>query len=251
MRAAADRIVSLAADALQARGRFTWALGGGKTPSELYSLLVSPEYRERIDWSRVHFFWGDERCVPPDHPDSNYRMASATLLEVLTPPDDQVHRMQGELDPIEAASQYERELEESLGGDRLGRFPRFDLILLGMGADGHTASLFPGSRALTEKERLVVATSASSFSASASGAPRLPGAPTALRLSLSLPMLSAARSVLFLVAGADKAERLADVLAGPHPGPPYPAELVRPEHGAEWFVDAAAGSRLGASQSRA
>lgn len=235
MRAAAERIVALTEQAIGARGRFTWALGGGSTPKELYALLASADYVGRVDWSRVHFFWGDERCVPPEHPESNYRMARETLLDVVRPAAERVHRMQGELEPSQAAARYQSELERSFELAPSEHFPRFDLILLGMGADGHTASLFPGSAALDEAKRWVVASRAS----------HLPQARTVLRLTLTLPVLSAARCALFLVAGTDKAERLAEVLSGRHLGPPYPAELVRPELGAEWLVDSAAAAMWG------
>jgi 6-phosphogluconolactonase len=235
MRAAADRIVALAEQAIRTHGRFLWALAGGSTPAELYALLASPEYVRRIDWAHVHFFWGDERCVPPEHHDSNFRMARDTLLGVVRPPEQNVHRMPGELEPSEAAARYQIELERAFDGGATERFPRFDLILLGMGADGHTASLFPGSAGLLESERWVVANRAEHLAADI----------TALRLTLTFPVLDAARNVLFLVAGADKAQRLAEVLSGTHPGPPYPAELVRPELGAEWFVDSAAGAKIG------
>jgi 6-phosphogluconolactonase len=237
MRAAADRIVALAEQAIRTHGRFMWALGGGSTPEQLYTLLASPEYIGRIDWPHVHFFWGDERCVPPEHHDSNYRMARASLLDVVQPPEAHVHRMQGELEPSEAAALYQIELERAFDGAPTDRFPRFDLILLGMGADGHTASLFPGSAGLAEKERWVIANQASHLAANL----------TAVRLTLTLPVLNAARNVLLLVAGADKAERLAQVLSGEHAGPPFPAELVQPELGAEWFVDSQAGAKIGES----
>ncbi|OQX69486.1 MAG: 6-phosphogluconolactonase [Sorangiineae bacterium NIC37A_2] len=246
-RAVADRIVAVAEEAIRERGRFTWALSGGRTPSELYMLLASPEWSKRIDWSRVHFFWGDERCVPPDHRDSNYRMASDTLLSAVHAPPENVHRMRGELEPGEAASRYDRELRQTLEGELRNTFPRLDLVLLGMGADGHTASLFPGSLALTERERAVVATTVlvgGEMGAPASGVLARPGAGANQRLTLTLPMISAARTVVFLVAGADKASRLLDVLSGQHPGPPYPAELVRPEGGAQWFVDRAAHAKV-------
>lgn len=234
MRAAADRIVALAEQAVRVHGRFMWALGGGSTPAELYSLLASAEYVRRIDWSRVHFFWGDERCVPPEHHDSNYRMAKSTLLDVVQPPESHVHRMLGEVEPSEAAARYQIELERAFDGAPTDQFPRFDLILLGMGGDGHTASLFPGSPGLAERERWVIANEATHLAASL----------TSVRLTLTFPVLNAARNVLFLVAGADKAERLAEVLSGKHAGPPYPAELVQPELGAEWLVDGAAGANI-------
>jgi 6-phosphogluconolactonase len=226
MRAAADEVVGLAADAIGRRGRFDWVLAGGKTPEELYTLLASRDYRSRVDWSRVHFYWGDERCVPPDHADSNYRMARASLLEPLQPPPQNVHRMQGELEPALAAERYEAELRACLDPPE-GSFPAFDLILLGMGADGHTASLFPGSPGLAETRRWVVANPVEALATT--------------RLTLTLPVLNAAASVLFLVAGADKAERLKEVLSGTS-NPVLPSQRVRPR-GAEphWFVDGAAG----------
>jgi 6-phosphogluconolactonase len=235
MRAAADRIVALAEQSIRAHGRFMWALAGGNTPAELYALLASAEYVQRIDWSRVHFFWGDERCVPPEHHDSNYRMARQALLDVVQPPPGHVHRMLGELEPNEAAARYQMELERAFDGAPTDHFPRFDLILLGMGSDGHTASLFPESAGLAERERWVIANQATHV------APTL----TSVRLTLTFPVLNAARNVVFLVAGADKADRLLEVLTGRHAGPPYPAERVQPELGAEWLIDSQAGAKLG------
>lgn len=232
MRAAADRVVGLAADAITARGRFDWALAGGSTPEALYRLLASPDYASRIDWSRVHFFWGDERCVPPDHPDSNYRMARLALLDALAPPPDNIHRMDGELPPQIAAERHEAELERHFDLHVGERFPELDLILLGMGGDGHTASLFPGTPGLAERRRWVVANPIESLGVT--------------RLSLTFPVLDAAAHVLFLVAGADKAERLAQVLSDDAVAEPLPAQRVRP-HGErpEWLVDAAAAARIG------
>jgi 6-phosphogluconolactonase len=231
MRAAADEVVGQAAGAIGRRGRFDWALAGGKTPEELYALLASREYVSRVDWSRVHFYWGDERCVPPDHPDSNYRMARASLLDAIQPPAENVHRVPGELEPKLAAERYEAELRRCFDRaehfELTGGFPAFDLILLGMGPDGHTASLFPGSPALAETRRWVVANPIEAL--------------TTTRLTLTLPVLNAAASALFLVAGADKAERLGQVLSGAS-SPELPAQRVRPR-GVEpqWFVDGAAG----------
>jgi 6-phosphogluconolactonase len=233
MRAAADRIIGLAAEAIAARGRFDWALAGGSTPEALYRLLASPDYAARIDGSRVHFFWGDERCVPPDHADSNYRMARLALLDTLAPPPENIHRMAGELPPPLAAARYEAELEHHFGlrvGDGV---PTFDLVLLGMGGDGHTASLFPGTPALTERRHWVVENPIASLGVT--------------RLSFTFPVLDSAARVLFLVAGADKAERLAQVLTGPAVAEPWPARRVRPRAGdPEWLVDAAAAAQLGA-----
>lgn len=231
MRAAAERIVSCASAAIAARGRFSWVLSGGNTPQRLYMLLATADYASRIDWARVHFFWGDERCVPPDHPDSNYRMARESLFDVVKPPAENVHRMHGERDPAEAADAYAAVLREFFGLPG-GVAPHFDLILLGMGDDGHTASLFPGSAALLEEERWVVANWVEKFGT--------------WRLTFTLPVLNAARRVAFLVAGADKAERLAQVFSGEPALAPLPAQRVRPASGeAEWFVDTPAGASLG------
>lgn len=232
LRAAAERIVLLAQAAIAARGRFSWALAGGSTPESLYALLASREYAARIDWTRTHFFWGDERCVPPDHAQSNYGMARRSLLDVVQPPDAHVHRMQGELEPAMAARAYEQELENHFEASVGAGFPRFDLILLGMGADGHTASLFGGTAALGERRRWAVDNQV----------PKL----GEVRLTLTLPLLNAAAHVLFLVAGADKAAPLGAVLAaGGAPGAQadatLPAARVRPSAGElEWFVDAPA-----------
>jgi 6-phosphogluconolactonase len=238
MRAAADEVVGQAASALGRRGRFDWALAGGKTPEELYRLLASRDYVSRVDWSRVHFYWGDERCVPPEHPDSNYRMARASLLDAIRPPAENVHRMPGELEPTLAAERYEAELRRCFASREASSelppsvqaFPAFDLILLGMGPDGHTASLFPGTPALAETRRWVAANPVEAHGTT--------------RLTLTLPVLNAAARVLFLVAGADKAERLEEVLSGTSAAS-LPAQQVRPR-GAEplWFVDAAAGRLL-------
>jgi 6-phosphogluconolactonase len=235
MVAAAERIVALAERAIAERGRFMWALAGGSTPEQLYELLATSAYGTRVDWSRVHFFWGDERCVEPAGPGSNYGMARRSLLDVIGPPASNVHRMRGELEASAGADDYERELKQAfaVAGEQV---VRFDSILLGMGGDGHTASLFPGSALLQEAQRSVCVSRVDGLS---------PGTP-ATRLTLTLRVLNAARHVMFLVAGADKAQRLAEVLQGEHPGPPFPAELVRPAAAAEWFVDDLAGALLGA-----
>jgi 6-phosphogluconolactonase len=247
MRAAAERIAQLAERAIAARGRFDWALAGGKTPEQLYGLLARPPYAAsptggvgRIDWSRVHFFWSDERCVPPEHPDSNYRMARESLLDRVRPPEGHVHRMRGEQPPSAEASRYERELGGGAAGSAETAPPRLDLILLGMGSDGHTASLFPGDAALDERTRWVAAA-------------RTNG-PGVARLTFTLPLINAARAVLFLVAGKDKAGPLATVMGRARPGagaappsdtPALPAQRVQLEDGElEWFVDAEAAALL-------
>ena len=221
-RAAAEHCVTLAAEAIAARGRFAVALSGGSTPCATYALLATEEFDARVDWSRVHVFWGDERCVPPDHPDSNYRMARQALLDKTSIPTENVHRIRGELPPDQAATAYQAELEAVLGAGG-----RFDLISLGMGEDGHTASLFPGTAALHEQTRWVVA--------------HYVGKLSVWRVTLTPVAINAAAHVTFLVSGAGKAERLREVLDGPHQPDVLPAQIVRPTDGRLlWLADAAA-----------
>jgi 6-phosphogluconolactonase len=225
-RAAAEHFVTLATAAIAARGQFVVALSGGSTPRTTYALLASDEFAARMDWPRVRVFWGDERCVPPDHPHSNYRMAREALLDKVPIPTENVHRMRGELPPDQAATAYQEELEAVLGAGG-----RFDLILLGMGADGHTASLFPGTTALHEQTRWVVAHHVDKQSA--------------WRVTLTPVAINAAVHVIFIVSGAGKAERLRQVLAGPYQPDILPAQIVRPTHGRLlWLVDAAAAVHL-------
>jgi 6-phosphogluconolactonase len=228
VRAEAARIVTLAKETIEARGRCLVALSGGSTPRPLYELLATAPYASRIDWSRLHLFWGDERCVPPDHPDSNYRMTREALIDRVPLPEENVHRIHGEDEPEDAALAYERLLREFFG--RAGTPERsFDLVLLGMGPDGHTASIFPGTAATTETRRWVMPVHVER--------PR-----DMWRVTLTAVVLNAAAEVTFLVAGADKAARLREVLGdggGDHP--PLPAQLIRPTHGIlSWMVDAAA-----------
>ncbi|HYX89985.1 MAG TPA: 6-phosphogluconolactonase [Myxococcaceae bacterium] len=233
---AAGEFVQSATRAVAARGLFTVALSGGSTPRRLYRLLsdVKAPFRGQVPWERVHVFFGDERHVPPDHPDSNYRMAHEVLLAHV--PTASVHRMRGEEpDPASAAASYEQELRRffELGAPGVAP-PQFDLVLLGLGPDGHTASLFPGSEALEERRRWAVAVFVERIGAQ--------------RISLTFPVLNRAREVLFLVSGSEKAEALARVLA-PGPGVELPpASRVRPEAGAlVWMVDRAACARLPSS----
>ena len=222
--AGARRVAAAASGALARSDRFTLALSGGRTPCALHARLLE----ERIDWARTVLLFGDERCVPPGHPDSNYGMARETLLDRLPVPPARVLRMEGEREPAEAAERYARALREIFPADP---FPRLDLVILGMGPDGHTASLFPGTEALEERERWVVA----------NHVPRL----DAWRLTLTLPVLTSAAATLFLVAGADKARALAEAFGGlPHPRP-HPCELARPRRGTlTVLADRAAGSAL-------
>ncbi|MBK9139243.1 MAG: 6-phosphogluconolactonase [Verrucomicrobia bacterium] len=215
--------------AVSQRGRFAVALAGGRTPRQFYEALAGAA-SGRVPWGAVEIFFGDERPVPPEHPDSNYAMAQASLLGRVPLPPGQVHRIRAELAPASAADEYERTLRARF---RLstGEVPRFDLVLLGLGADGHTASLFPGTNALSETQRLVCANWVPKFGHH--------------RVTLTLPVLNAARQVVFLVAGADKAEVVKEVLAGPDREPPHPATLVQPAAGElHWLLDAAAASAL-------
>jgi len=217
-REAADRIVTLARSAIAAHGRFTVALSGGSTPRLLYERLIT----QPIEWQHVHVFWGDERCVPPDHPDSNYGLSQRVLLAHVDIPAQNVHRLPGEIGPVQAAQRYEAELLAVLGTQ-----PRFDLILLGLGSDAHTASLFPNTPALHEQQRWVVAQYVDKLQAN--------------RLTLTPPIINAAANVIFLIAGADKAAALRSVWHGPHNPDQYPAQSVAPTTGhVTWLVDQAA-----------
>jgi 6-phosphogluconolactonase len=197
------------------------------------------ELAPRVDWSRVHVFWGDERCVPPDHPDSNYRMAREALLDRVLLPEANVHRIEGELGPEEAAVAYERTLRaffvEHSGEGGGAAAPRFDLILLGMGKDGHTASLFPGHPVLEETKRWVAAVAVPAI------APALP------RVTLTLPVLNVAGGVTFVVAGREKREVLRAVLDNPETARDlYPAAMIQPRGRLTWLLDEAAHPSAGA-----
>jgi len=229
-RAAADIFVSLAPQLHGNQRPFRVALAGGTTPQAFYTLLASAEYRNRVAWEQVSFFFGDERAVPPDHPDGNYRAANDALFRPLDISPKNIYRMRGEMPDLEAAAvAYERELQSAFEGARV---PHFDLVFLGMGPDGHTASLFPGSPALAECTRLVVPVT---------DAPK----PPPRRLTLTVPVLNAAKLVLFMATGTDKAQALREVFKGTASPDQCPAKHVRP--GPErlaWLVDEAAGRML-------
>jgi 6-phosphogluconolactonase len=228
--AAAEEVIRSATDAVAQRGRFTIALSGGSTPRNLYTLIAA-NASTILPWDQMFFFWGDERHVPPDSPDSNYRMAKEALLSKVPIPAANIFPIPAENpDASEAAETYEQTLQKFFAVAP-GEFPRFDLILLGMGPDGHTASLFPETAALQEKSRLVVANWVEKLGSS--------------RITFTLPLLNAARCVAFLVSGADKAAALHEVLEGNAPAEKYPSRLVQPRDGKLiWFVDRAAASGL-------
>lgn len=223
-RAAAEEIAKSAEEAIAARGRFTIALSGGDTPKPVYRLLAR---EPRIDWDRVHVFWGDDRHVPPGHPESNFGMAMDTLLSKVSIPLDNVHRMRTEKQDAErAAEEYEWTLRSAFGLEE-GEWPRFDLVLMGIGEDGHTASLFPGSEAVRERNRLVIAPWVSSLGT--------------FRITLTAPVFNRAALALFLVSGEKKAEALRAVLEGDFQPDRFPAQVIRPEEGKLlWLVDRAA-----------
>jgi 6-phosphogluconolactonase len=231
--AAAEEVIRSATDAVAQRGLFTIALSGGSTPRNLYTLIAA-NASATLPWSQMFFFWGDERHVAPDNPDSNYRMAKEALLSKVPVPPANIFPVPAENpDAAQAAEIYEQTLRRFFAVAP-GEFPRFDLILLGMGPDGHTASLFPETPALQEKSRLVVANWVEKLGSS--------------RITFTLPLLNAARRVAFLVSGTDKVAALHEVLEGSAPAEKYPSRLVQPSEGKViWFVDRAAASELSAA----
>ncbi len=227
---AARRFVQLAAQAINDRGIFIVSLAGGSTPNQMYEVLASESHNAQIDWNKIHFFWGDERCVPPDHPDSNYRKAKITLLDHVPVPPDHIHRIPGELPPEHAAEVYEETLLRffsSLPGEEERRQARFDLVLLGMGDDGHTASLFPGTPAVNEHMRWVKAQYVDKIAA--------------WRITLTPAILNRAWQVIFLVSGQAKSYTLPLVIYGAYQPDRYPAQVIKPAVGEpQWLVDEAA-----------
>lgn len=218
--ALAEKIGAISTAALEQRPGFSLVLAGGSTPGELYSLLAGPAWRDRIAWSRAHVFFGDERCVPPDHPDSNYRMVRQTLLSAVPIPSKQIFRMHGEADPDQEAATYQKRIETTLSMISPGK-PLFDLVLLGLGEDGHTASLFPGDEALLSNA-LVTA-----VAAPRSMTPSLP------RISLTLRGIILARHICFLVHGRAKQEIVQAVLADSSGR--YPAAMVE-NNTVSWYL---------------
>lgn len=219
--------MDLAQAAITQHERFTVALAGGSTPKGLYARLAQPPHRDDAIWANTHIFWGDERMVPPDQPGSNYHMAHETLLSHVALSPDHIHPIPTDVEPGRAAALYERTIQAGFGLEA-GAFPRFDLVLLGMGNDGHTASLFPGSFVLDEQNALVMSPYVDHLDAH--------------RITLTLPVINAAANVLFLVTGDNKAATLRDVLAGTKS---LPAQLVTPAQGrVTWLLDEAAAAHL-------
>ena len=228
-REAARFFCELSQQSVQRSGRFAVALAGGSTPKTLYRLLAE-DFRERVDWNRVHLFWADERCVPPSHADSNFAMVRDALLSRVEIPDANVVRMRGEDPPDAAAAAYERVLRAQFHLEP-AEWPRFDLVLLGLGDDGHTASLFPGSPATTVADRLVV--------------PNYVEKLDAHRLTMTFPVINHAANIVFLVSGRSKTNALKDVLAAKGDDVERPARRVNPEDGrVVWIVDEDAASGI-------
>jgi len=230
-RAAAVRFTGLARERAQQGKVFSAALSGGSTPRTFLEMLANPEFSQRIQWESVHLFQVDERCVPPDHLQSNYRMINGRLLRLVPAAADNFHRMQAELEDRDAASaQYELQIRETLAPAE-GHLPSFDLIFLGLGSDGHTASLFPGTAALAESSKWVC--------------PNYVEKLQMHRLTLTYPVLNAAREVIFLVAGSGKAEVLCRVLEGGRDPKHFPAQGIQPAEGSvTWYLDREAASLL-------
>ena len=227
-RAAAVRFADASRESITSKKTFTVALSGGYTPKSLYLLLSSDQYSRTIDWPHVHIFWADERCVPRDDEQSNFKLAFDTFLTKVPVPDENVHGIRGEESPDRGAKAYEADLREFFGESVL---PAFDLILLGLGQDGHTASIFPGSSASTEQEHLAVAV------------PKQPPEPD--RITLTLPVLNNALRIIFLVSGGAKAHIVKEILEGPETEGKYPAGLVHPARGRlTWLLDKAAAALL-------
>jgi 6-phosphogluconolactonase len=227
---AAEEIAHFAGEAVCTHGEFTLCLSGGSTPAATYEMLGS-KFHFSIDWKEVQFFWGDERCVPPDDPACNYAMTLRTLLSKLALKPSQVHRVLGEQPPDQAARAYEDELRSHFAlGD--GEFPRFDVVLLGLGENAHTASLFPGSAAIHESERLALAVD-------------VDDPIQRHRVTVTPPVINNASRVMFLVAGQAKAQAVWNVLKGPRDVDKFPAQVVAPERGELiWLLDKAAASLI-------
>ena len=229
-KAVTEELQNSSSQAKKAKQRFNLVLAGGSTPRTVYEFLAQSEFKNSISWDAIHFFWGDERCVPPDHEDSNYLMARQALLDPLAIHQQNIHRICGENDPSDEASRYAQEIKRHCHGAS-GETPRFDWILLGLGTDGHTASLFPGVKPLEDPSGLcAVAVHPESGQK---------------RITLTNKVLNQAKRVSFIVTGASKAQVVAEILNQSPQYQNYPAAQVHPEQGTlEWFLDAEAASKL-------
>ncbi len=226
---AAEEIVHISGEAICTHGQFTLCLTGGNTPAGVYTLIAT-RFQLSVDWNAVHLFWGDERCVPPDHPASNFAMANRTMLSRLNLNASQIHRIRGEDEAEIAAAKYEKDLVEFFSLEE-GEFPCFDLVLLGLGENVHIASLFPGNPAIHENRRLAVAVEVD--------------APQPRRISLTPPVLNHAARVMFIVSGANKAEAVKLALEGPRDIDRYPAQLIDPDRTeVMWLLDRPAASQI-------
>jgi 6-phosphogluconolactonase len=226
---AASIFIRTSKNAIATRKRFAVAISGGSTPRGFYALLGSEAYRHQVDWQDVHFFWADERCVFKEDEASNFKAAFETLLSRVALPDKNIHRIKGEEAPDKAARDYEEEIRRFFGESER---PRFDLIILGMGEDGHTASLFPGSKSIDETVRLAI--------------PVYLGEPKKDRITLTLPVLNGADQILFLVSGVSKAAVLSEILKDGGKKKELPAGMIRPARGSiTWLIDQQAAGRLG------
>ncbi len=229
--AVARQFAAIATQAVAAHRRFSVVLSGGGTPQTLYRLLAQQPYRDQLPWAQTHVFWGDERCVAPDHAQSNYYQARVALLNHVAILPNHIYRVQSELEPASAASDYAGQLQ--IFAARGQAWPRFDLVLLGMGNDGHTASLFPGPIAPAEQTAPTLAVTTA-----------YQGRP-AKRVTLTPLVFNAARHIFFLATGASKAAALAAVLYGPHDPEQWPAQRIQPTQGSLiWFVDQAAAAQI-------
>jgi len=223
--AAANAIYNIAVTAIAEHGKFNIALSGGSTPKSLFKVLAT-RYQQEFSWEQTQIFWSDERCVPPESPDSNYYLAKTTLFDHIAIPPSNIYRVKGEIEPQAAAAEYEEILKQALSA-----LPRFDVILLGMGDDGHTASLFPGTTALKVHDRLVI----ENF------------VPTKdmWRITFTDVTINAAANIMFLISGRDKTDRLQQVLEGQYQPDTLPAQLVKPKNGnLIWFIDESAAAKL-------
>jgi 6-phosphogluconolactonase len=225
--ATAEEIIDCIAEAVRKRGRCNIALAGGSTPRDVYTLLATKPYKNLVCWDDVSLFWGDERTVAPDDPESNYRMVRHTLLDLIDIPEKNVHRIRGEAEPRQAASEYAELLCRHFNEE----LPCFDFVLLGLGDDGHTASLFPGTEVIEEYGQLVAAVFVPKFAA--------------WRVTLTLPVLNAAREIMFLVSGVAKSDMVRRIMDSHEPDKGLPASLVTPQSGTtSWMLDTEAASLL-------